>query len=458
MIFHRVKSEGLAHNSYFLGAGGQAAVIDPRRDCQVYLDLAHQERLRITYIFETHRNEDYVVGSRELSQLTGAEIFHGPRPDWGYGVSLEDGQSFDAGNLRLTAVHTPGHTDESMSYSLAVLPWQDVPLMAFTGDALFIHEAGRTDLYGQAQVPRLAGHLWDSIFQRLLPMGDGVILCPAHGAGSVCGRNIADRDESTLGHERATSPILQIREKEEFVRYKVAEHLEFPPYFRQMERYNREGPPLLCRLPDPPALSPAEFRRKMEEGAVVVDANWPATFGGAHVPGALSIWLDGLPAFAGWLLPYDRPLLLVLSNAAELDRAVRYLIRLGYDNIAGYLGDGTEGWYNAGYPTQHLGLLTVHELKHRLDRGETMTVLDVREESEWREGHIAGVSNIYAGQLPLRLGEVTRDNPIAVLCSVGRRATVAAGILQRAGFPEVYSVLGSMQAWKAAGYPVVVEG
>ncbi len=457
MIFERIKAEGIAHNSYLIGSGSDAAVIDPRRDCQVYIDLAQQKGLRIKYIFETHRNEDYVIGSIELEHLTGAEIFHGSGLGWKYGNTLRDGQEFQIGRLRLSAIHTPGHTDESMSYALTDLSSGKATVMVFTGDALFVDEVGRTDLYGSEDAPRLAGNLYDSIFNRILPLGDGVILCPGHGAGSVCGMHIGDRDESTLGIERAQNPILQLKNKEEFIRYKLSEQLERPHYFRKMEVYNLEGPPLLGCMPLPVPLMPSECREEMERGAVVVDTSNPAAFGGAHIKGSYSIWLEGLSAFAGWVLSYDRPILLVLEDQCHLERAVRYLIRLGYDRIQGYLKGGIEGWYNAGFPTEHLQLLSVHELKAKIDHGEELTILDDRAQDEWDEGHIRGAQHVYVGHLEERIADIPKDKPVAVVCNVGHRAGLGASILLREGCREVYSVLGSMTAWKAAAYPVSTE-
>ncbi len=306
MIFQRIKSAGIAHNSYFIGSGSEAAVIDPRRDSQVYIDLAQQHGLKIKHIFETHRNEDYVIGSTELNSTTGAAIHHGPGLDWKYGQTLKDGQVFQVGGLRLKAIHTPGHTDESMSYALTDLATGEATVTVFTGDALFVGDVGRTDLYGPEKAPRLAANLYDSIFNKLLPLGDGAILCPAHGGGSVCGLDIASRDESTLGIERAQNPLLQLG-RDVFIKRKVAEQPERPYYFRQMEKYNLEGPPLLGCMPLPSPLTPAEFKQEMEKGAVVVDASEPAAFGGAHIKGAYCIWLEGLPVFAGWVLSYDRP-------------------------------------------------------------------------------------------------------------------------------------------------------
>jgi hydroxyacylglutathione hydrolase len=457
MIFERIKSEGLAHNSYFIGSGSSAAVIDPRRDTQVYLDLAVRHGMKIRYILETHRNEDYVIGSLKLADDTQADVYHGPWLDWKYGNTLKDGQEFRLGKLNLMAIHTPGHTDESMSYILTDLGSGKAPVMAFTGDALFTGDTGRVDLYGLAEIPRMASNLYDSLFKRLLPLGDGVILCPAHGAGSVCGLNIADRDESTLGIERLQNPALQFRDKDEFIRHKASERPEKPPYFARMEKINQEGPPIHSCLPLPSPLAPGEFEKEMENGAVVVDTSLPAAFGGAHIKGSFSIWLGGLPSFAGWLLPYDKPVLLVLEDQSHLDTAVRYLIRVGYDNILGFLKNGIEGWYDAGYPTESLPLLSVHQLKEKLDREEDLVVLDARDQEEWNSGHIRGAMHIYVGHVQERLSEIPADKPIAVLCSVGHRAGIAASVLLQAGFPRVHNVLGSVTAWRHAGFPLTTE-
>jgi hydroxyacylglutathione hydrolase len=456
MIFECIKSEGIAHNSYLIGSENAAAVIDPRRDCQVYIDLAQQRGLKIKYIFETHRNEDYSIGSVELNHFTGAEIYHGLGLDWKYGNTLTEGQQFQIGKLRLTAIHTPGHTDESMSYAVVDLSTGEATVMVFTGDALFVGDVGRTDLYGPEEAPRLASNLYDSIFNKLIPLGDGLILCPAHGAGSVCGMNIADRDESTLGIERAQNPLLQMS-RDEFIKYKVAEKLERPPYFRQMEKYNLEGPPFLGCLPLPAPLPPAAFKKEMERGAVIVDTSYPAAFGGAHIKGSYSIWLEGLPVFAGWVLSYNEPILLVLDDQHHLDKAVRYLVRAGYDRIVGYLKGGVEGWYNAGFPVEHLQVLTVQELKAKIDGGEQLTILDDRGENEWNAGHIKGAQHIYVGHIKERITDIPKDKPVAMFCNVGHRAGLGASILLREGCREVYNVLGSMTAWKATGYPIYTE-
>lgn len=455
MIIEKITSPGLAHNSYFISFANEAIIIDPRRDCEIYVELAKQEEVKIRYIFETHRNEDYVTGSLPLSRFTGADIFHGPGLKWGYGNTLEDEKIFNFEDYRFTAMHTPGHTDESMSY---VLSDREEPIMVFTGDDLFMGDVGRIDLYGPYEAPRLAGNLYDSVFQKILPLGDGVILCPAHGAGSVCGRNISEREISTIGIERNQNPALQLTDKEEFIKFKVREQHEFPPYFRQMESYNLLGPPILEKLPEPLPLTPLEFRDYMKKGAVGLDARSPPAFGGAHIRGSFNIWLEGIPSYAGWVLSYDKPVLLLLEHRHELDTAVRYLVRLGYDNIPGYLKGGIESWYGYGFELEHMDISTVYEIKKRLDKGEELQVLDVRTESEWKEGHIKNAINVPVGQLQERLNVVKRDRPIATVCNIGNRAGLAASILLREGYTNVCcDVLGSMKSWKANDYPMVRE-
>ena len=390
----------------------------------------------------------------ELAAATQAGVSHGPRADWQYGSVLQEGQTFTFGRIKLATIYTPGHTDESVSFVLTDLASGKNPVIVFSGDALFVGDTGRVDLYGPAEIERMSTSLFESIFKRILPLGDGVILCPAHGAGSVCGLNIADRDESTLGTERLQNLALQYNNIMDFVRYKSAERPERPPYFSKMEKYNLAGPPLLHGFPSPQPLTAAEFKNEIDEGAVVLDASWPAAFGGAHVKGSYSIWLEGLAAFGGWVLPYDKPIVLVLEDPSQIDTAVRYLIRLGYDRIAGFLKDGIEGWYNAGFAIEQLPLLSVHQLKAQLDHKEEITVLDVRDEAEWDSGHVEGALHIYVGHVAERLAEIPSDRPLAVMCSVGHRGGLASSLLLRAGFLHVYNVLGGFTAWRHAGYPV----
>ncbi len=458
MILQRIKSEGLAHNSYFLASGNEAIVIDPRRDCQVYLDLAEKYGNVIMHVFETHCNEDYLSGSIELENLTGADIYHGPGLEWKFGNTLADGEEFRLGKIRIRALHTPGHTDESTSFIVYDSVSGSQPVMVFTGDTLFVNEVGRTDLCGPGEAQRLAANLFESIFGRLLPLGDGVIVLPAHGAGSVCGASIGDREETSLGIERLLNPALQARNKEDFIKRKIAERMEKPPYFDNMARDNREGPPLLGYMPVPVPLMPNDFRYEVQKAeTVLVDASAPAAFGGAHIKGSYNLALPILPIYAGWVLPYDAPLLLVLQDPSHLDQVARHLLRVGYDNITGYLKGGVESWYNTGLPVEHLPVLTVQELRVLIESRSPMTVLDVRTQAEWEQGRIEGAMHKFVGHLKEGVEDIPARIPVATTCSVGNRASLAASILLQENSRDVYNVLGSMKAWTAAGYPVVKD-
>jgi hydroxyacylglutathione hydrolase len=326
--------------------------------------------------------------------------------------------------------------------------------MVFTGDAVFTGSTGRTDLDRAMETYEMASQLYHSIYSKLLPLGDSVIIHAAHGAGSVCGPHIADRPESTLGIERSLNPSLAGITGPEFIKIKEAEKQEYPPYFEKIRRFNMEGMPPLGVIAPLRPLTPAEFETEMANGAVAVDTREPSAFGGAHIAGSYAIWAGGLPEFAGWILPGDKPLLLIADDPASLDKSVLYLRRLGFERFAGYLGGGIENWFNAGMQIEHLPLLSVHELKARFDRNEDPFVLDVRSGEEWEVGHINGAHHIFVGRLEENLPEVPKDKTVAVLCSVGRRSSIAASILLRAGYPNIYNVIGAMTAWKAAGYPV----
>lgn len=448
MLFRLLKSEGLAHNSYYVSAGGEAMVIDPRRDIDAYLELARYNQDRIRYILETHCNEDYVIGSTALQAASGAQILHGSAIDFEYGSPMREGDEIGVGRLRVRALETPGHTDESMSYALVDTETSGDPVMVFTGDALFIGATGRVDLYGPDEKERLAEQLHRSLFEKILPLGDQVMLFPAHGAGSVCGSGMVDRDLSTLGVERLFNESLKLREREKFVSSKVDEKHVRPPYFARMEEYNRRGnAPIFERLPRPPPLSPGEFAERVHAGALIVDTRMPQAFAAGHIPGSYNIWLDGLPGYLGWIAPLDAEILFVLPDHAEQKKAVLHAFRTGYDEIGGYLRGGFESWQNEGREVGRHGTMDTHELRRRLDSGEKVTVLDVRKPDEWEEGSIDGAEKIFVGELEQKLDRIPRDQTLVAMCSVGHRGGLAASILARHGFRDVYNYLGGFTAW-----------
>lgn len=453
MIFERIVSQGLAHYSYLIGDKNEAVVIDPRRDCQVYLEKATTEGMRIAYILETHRNEDYVIGSMELAGRTGAEIWHADGQwDYKYGKAVKDGQRWKAGRLEIEAIHTPGHTPGIMSY-LMYDPG-GVPWVLFSGDTLFAGEVGRIDLLGKEKAPEMAGLLYESIFGKILPLGDEVILCPAHGAGSVCGESIAERLWTTIGLERAHNPRLQNKNKQEFVNALLKSQPERPPYFTMMERLNLIGP-VLGALPAPMPLSPRDFEAAMKsEGAQVVDTRMELGFGAAHIPGAVSIWMNGLASFAGWFLTYDKPILLV-NEANDPDEATRILVRLGFDDIAGYLGGGMLNWHMSGISSESIRMVDVQEVCSRLDLGESIWILDVRSDGELRrDGRIPGSQHIHITQVPKHLDEIPKDKAIHIFCGSGLRSMIAASLLQQNGWKDLTVILGGMAGWKSTKCPV----
>ncbi|HBG25733.1 MAG: MBL fold metallo-hydrolase [Planctomycetes bacterium GWF2_41_51] len=454
MFIEKIKSQGLAHMSYFIGDKGQAAVIDPRRDIDVYSKLAEKNNLEITHIFETHRNEDYVIGSQQLHHFTGAQIYHGGQLEFEYGNGVNEGDVFEFGDVMLKILSTPGHTFESISIALYDKSFStDDAVGVFTGDALFIGDVGRTDFFPD-RAQEVAGLLYESIHQKLLTLGDQCIIYPAHGAGSVCGSGMASREFSTIGYERRNNPSLQ-KNKEDFIQQKINEHHYQPPYFRKMEYLNQSGDvPILCHLPTPKPLSANEFAREMESGLQVLDLRNPEAISGATIPGSLSIPVNMLPAFAGFFLSYDKPIGLVADETDEVQDAVRHLVRLGYDNIRCYLNGGLHKWETSGKDYNTIPAVHVKELIGKIENNDQFTLLDVRSIDEFESGHLPGAQHIYVGELPKFIGQVDSSKPVVTFCGSGQRAAIAASYLKQNGFPDVSNCLGSMSACKAVGCPI----
>jgi hydroxyacylglutathione hydrolase len=457
MFLERIHSEGLAHISYILGHNGEAAVIDPRRDCEIYVDIAHQKGTNITHIFETHRNEDYLIGSRDLAERTGAKIYHREADHFAYGNPVTEGNTFRIGKLRLKVLETPGHTYDSISLVLADESFSHDPVAVFTGDALFIGDVGRTDFFPD-RAEEVAGLLYDSIFRKLLPLGDQVILYPAHGAGSVCGGGLADREFSTLGYERKHNPILQMNNRDAFIQHKTREHHYKPPYFDKMHTLNGEGSaPFLHRLPKPKPLPPEAFAKAMAAGALALDLRSPEAFAGAFIPGSVAMPLEMIPGYAGYLLPYETPIGLIVESYDMVENAVRYLLRIGYDEVSCFLAGGMTAWEKSGRAYDSIPTIHVDELVRLLESKYDFTLLDVRKIDEVEEGKLPRAHHIFLGELLNRLKEVPRDRPVVAFCDSGRRSMIAASLLKREGFQNVKDCLGSMAACRAAGCPIVRE-
>jgi hydroxyacylglutathione hydrolase len=456
LLLQKFKTDGLAHVAYLLGDEPEAVLVDPRRDVEEYIEAARANNLVIKYVMETHRQEDFVMGSRRIKELLGAKIVTGEHELFGHSdIRLGDGQRFKLGSLELQALHTPGHTPESTCYALYVDAAPEHALAVFTGDTLFIGETGRTDLTDPERTSEHAGQLFDAVHGKLLPLGDQTILWPAHGSGSVCGGNIANRDESTLGIERRYNPVFTLT-RDAFMKAKVVERIPRPPYFRHMEKVNLEGGMSAAKRPDDVTLlTPADFATRIK-GGLVIDTREPEAFAGGHVPNAINIWLAGLPVFGGWIADETTRIFLVVGRMNDLPTALTHLGRVGLDNVEGVLLGGFDTWRDAGMPVAFSETVGPRELQRNLD---TTSVLDVREDSEFEEeGHIPGACHLYVGYLDDHLGRIERElkqKPnVAVTCSVGHRAGLASSLLQRRGIPHVSNVLGGMTAWKKLEYPI----
>ena len=455
MILRQVTSEGLAHHSYYLGSGRTAAVIDPRRDCDIYLDIARGLDQQITFIFETHRNEDYVTGSCELAERTGAEIYHGPVTAFSYGSRVEEGRVFQVGDLELSVRETPGHTLDSISLVVRDKKVSDDPYLVFTGDTLFSGDVGRTDLLGMGRGEEAAGMLYDSIWNKILPLGDAVLLYPAHGAGSVCGADIVDHQVTTAGYEKKTNPLLR-KDRTAFIGYKTRERHYVPPYFRRMEVVNLEGPSVTGPLPDLTPYTNRQVKELAAQGAQLLDIRAPGSFGAGYIEGSLSVWREGLAAYMGWFLHYDAPIILVDDFNLDLGPVIRQFVRLGYDNLKGYLAGGFPGWYKAGERFSRHRVWSVRDLHTAIGSAtEELYLLDVRDiHNREKAGHITGDHHIYVGELPGKIRDVPEHADIVVYCDAGYKGCLAASYLSLHGYPRVTNILGGMAGWSSAGLPV----
>ncbi|MGW8194331.1 MAG: rhodanese-like domain-containing protein, partial [Desulforhopalus sp.] len=344
----------------------------------------------------------------------------------------------------------PGHTLESISIVVTDKNCGDDAVAVFTGDALFIGDVGRTDFYPD-RAREVAGALYDSIFNKLLPLGVQTILYPGHGAGSVCGDNMASREFSTLGFERRNNPVLQKTGREDFIDFKVNEHHYQPPYFRKMEEYNQHGSPPLDILISPSPMDSDEVEEAMHQGAVLLDLRSPEAYAGAFITGSLAIPLEMIPAYAGYLLDYESDLILVPETSEQIATALRHLRRIGYDRVLGYLKGGMHGWEVSGRPYDRIGAVHAEALDDRLRKSEDFTLLDVRKISEYEQDSLAGATHIFLGELQDRIEELDPGKPVVTFCGSGKRAIIAASILKRHGFKEVEDSLGSMQACRSVG-------
>jgi glyoxylase-like metal-dependent hydrolase (beta-lactamase superfamily II)/rhodanese-related sulfurtransferase len=460
MYFKQFYLGCLAHASYLIGSDGEAAVVDPQRDVDEYITEARAHDLQIKYVIETHLHADFVSGHQELAARTGAEIVFGEKANAAFAHRpVHDGEEIRVGKVSLRFMETPGHTPEGICVLVVDTEVSHEPQKILTGDTLFIGDVGRPDLAGgKGYTPQMmAEMMYESLHGKILQLPDAVEVYPAHGAGSMCGKNMSKETSSTIGEQRKFNYALQPMTKEQFVSMMAADLPEAPAYFPRDAEINRSGARGLSELSPPTALSPQQLSELRQQDHVLLDVRSAADFGAGHVPGSVNIGLGGQFAiWAGSLIPRNSTIIVIADTATQIDESVVRLARVGIENVKGYLDGGVDNWRRAGLPIESIPQVSVNELKEKLATTADLQVVDVRRPGEYGNGHVPRALNAplatldrLAAELPLE-----KDKPTAVICAGGYRSSAAASLLEKFGFTNLLNVSGGTGAWINAGYPV----
>ena len=455
MYFEQFYLGCLAHASYMLASEGEAAVVDPQRDVEIYLKAADEQGLKIRHIFETHLHADFVSGHLELAKRTGAKIYIGAHAGATFPhVPLRDGSEVRFGKVRITALETPGHTPEGVCLVVTDEEKTQDPWAVLTGDTLFIGDVGRPDLSKTHTPQQLAGNLYDSLHEKLMKLGDQVFVYPAHGAGSLCGRNMRAERSSTIGTERLTNYALQIKSREEFIRQLTENLPSRPEYFLQDAQINRAGASAISELRDLAPITAADLNELLNQGVFVLDVRPNSDFATAHVPGSINIALSGqFASWAGAIMGLGARPVLVADTPEQYAEARLRLARVGIEDPRGILQGGIAAWKQAGFPVASVPQITVHELSQR---SAHLQLLDVRREAEWQAGHIESAEWFPLDNFKISAPELDPSEPVAVHCQGGYRSMIACSLLQRAGIENVINVIGGFDAWRQNGLPIEV--
>ena len=460
MYFKQFYLACLAHASYLIGADGEAAVVDPQRDVDQYIEEAAAQNLKIKYIIETHLHADFVSGHRELAARTGAEIVFGEKAGATFPHrAVKDGDELSVGGVKLEILETPGHTPESICVLVTDAENADEPKKILTGDTLFIGDIGRPDLAGgKGYTPqKMASMMYDTLHNKILKLDDAVEVYPAHGAGSMCGKNLSSETSSTIGSQRQFNYALQPMTKDKFVRMMTADLPAAPAYFPEDAEINRAGATALTDLPALKAITPAEVKQCERAGNVILDVRSAADFGAAHVPGSMNIGLGGqFASWAGTLISFETPLVIVAESEETAKEARMRLARVGLENVKGYLAGGIEAWKRAEFEVAAVPQINVSELKQLIASRADLQVVDVRRPGEYESGHApravtAPLSNLNETLTSLKLDPTKLT---AVICGGGYRSSAATSIMQPQGFTNLLNVTGGTSAWIKAGYEV----
>jgi hydroxyacylglutathione hydrolase len=458
MYFKQFYLACLAHASYLIGSDGEAVVVDPQRDVDEYLAEASAQGLQIKFVIETHLHADFVSGHQEIAARTGAQIVFGEKAGAQFEHrAVRDGEEIRIGKVVLKFFETPGHTPEGICVLVTDTENSAEPQKLLTGDTLFIGDVGRPDLAGgKGYTPQMmAEMMFDSLHGKILKLPDEVEVYPAHGAGSMCGRNMSKETSSTIGEQRKFNYALKPMSKEEFVKMMTADLPDAPSYFPKDAEINRSGARGLNELQPPVALTPQQVLELRDAGHVLLDVRSAADFGAAHVPGSLNIGLGGQFAmWAGSLIPLNAAIVVIADTNAQVDESVVRLARVGIENVKGYLDGSVQSWRDAGFPISAIEQVTVAQLKEQMANGD-LQIVDVRRPAEYVDGHVPRALNAPLANLDKSLGPLPleKDKLTAVICAGGYRSSAAASLLQKEGFSNLINVSGGTGAWINAGYP-----
>lgn len=465
--------EGIGNSSYLIASEetGVAAVIDPQRDVDKYIKTAEGLGLKLRYALDTHLHADFVSGAHELAHHLGLAHDHHDHhfqigasatadADFEH-IALHEGDKLSLGNLNIGVITTPGHTPEHIAFGVFGEK-DETPQTLFSGGSLIVGGTGRPDLLGHEHMIPLAHSLYHTIHKKIALLPDDVMVYPTHGAGSFCNTSSNGARFTTIGQERLSNPFLQTPDEDEFIKRATTGLSSYPTYYGNMRPVNKKGGRILGNMGVTliESLTPAQTQSQLKTGAVIVDVRDTHNFLEAHIEGSYGIPLvTPLVVWAGWVIPFGAPIVLIANDPAERLEATRQLVRIGYDDIRGYLEGGVEIWQASGLPVTSTKHITAPQLKDWLAQKDAPNVLDVRFNREWHEGHIRGAKHVEAGALT----DVARsllhdDEPLVVHCQRGNRSTVAISILEQKGFKNIYALEAGIQAWADAGYEIVSNG
>ena len=449
----------LAQGAYYIESNGEAAIIDPLREITPYLEKAEKAGVKIKYVLETHFHADFVSGHVDLAKATGAKIVFGPNAQPTYEAYIaKDGEELKLGNVTLKVLHTPGHTMESTTFLLQDENGKDYAI--FSGNTLFIGDVGRPDLAAKSDLTQdqLAGHLFDSLRTKIMPLADDVLVYPAHGAGSACGKNMSKETFDTLANQKQNNYALRAdMTKEDFVK-EVTDGLMAPPaYFPMNVKMNKEGYANIADVLKQglQALSPEAFEAAANEtGALVLDTRNPETFAKAFIPNSINIGIDGnFAPWVGTLIPDLKQEILLVTEEGREEEVVTRLARVGYDYTIGYLKGGLEAWKNAGKETNSIKSIPATELENAFQADKTIKIVDVRKDGEYKAEHVETATNAPLDYLNDYLAEIPKDETVYLHCAGGYRSMIAASILKARGFENLVNVAGGFKAISETNLP-----